>query len=160
MIFNSFEFLLFFPIVFLLYWFVFKGNVKRQNILLLVSSYIFYGFWDYRFLFLLVFSTSLDYFTGLQVFNAKTAVKRKFWFWLSVIIRPTGTTVTTLFAPPYSLKARPEYISADLKFLVKKTLFKFFFLFFSDNDPVLIGGKTTFFKSGFDVPWKNKPNLL
>lgn len=86
MIFNSFEFLLFFPIVFLLYWFVFKENVKRQNILLLVSSYIFYGFWDYRFLFLLVFSTSLDYFTGLQVFNAKTAVKRKFWFWLSVII--------------------------------------------------------------------------
>lgn len=86
MIFNSFEFLVFFSIVFLLYWFVFKENIKRQNTLLLVSSYIFYGFWDYRFLFLLVFSTSLDYFTGLQVFNAKSAFMKKFWFWLSLII--------------------------------------------------------------------------
>jgi len=44
MIFNSFEYILFLPIVFLLYWFVFK-QAKSQNILIVVASYIFYGLW-------------------------------------------------------------------------------------------------------------------
>jgi len=84
MLFNSIEFAIFLPIVFLLYWFGTKGNMKLQNILLLVSSYFFYACWDYRFLFLLVFSTLLDYFTGLKMFDAKSAGMKKFWFWLSV----------------------------------------------------------------------------
>ena len=84
MVFNSFEFLLFLPIVFVLYWFVAKNSTKHQNILLLVSSYFFYASWDYRFLFLLVFSTVLDYYTGIQMFEAKTQRMKKFWFWLSI----------------------------------------------------------------------------
>jgi alginate O-acetyltransferase complex protein AlgI len=86
MLFNSVNFLLFLPVVFFLYWFATKGNYKWQNIILLVSSYFFYACWDYRFLFLLMFSTVLDYSTGIKMFEAKTQGMKKFWFWLSVIV--------------------------------------------------------------------------
>ncbi len=67
MLFNSLEFLLFLPITFLLYWFVFKKSIQGQNILLLVASYIFYGWWDYRFLVLILASTLVDYTVGLAL---------------------------------------------------------------------------------------------
>src|ERR1700751_4736487 len=86
MLFNSLSFAIFFPIVFILYWFVFNKTLKFQNILLLAASYFFYACWDYRFLFLLMFSTLLDYFTGLKMQDAKSQGYKKFWFWLSVII--------------------------------------------------------------------------
>ena len=86
MLFNSLNFAFFLPIVFLLYWFATKGDYKRQNILLLISSYFFYACWDWRFLFLLVFSTLLDYYTGLKMANALTISKKNFWFWLSVLV--------------------------------------------------------------------------
>ena len=84
MVFNSFNFLLFLPIVFALYWILAKSSSKSQNILLLVSSYFFYACWDYRFLFLLMFSTFLDYFTGIKMHEATSQKGKKFWFWLSV----------------------------------------------------------------------------
>jgi D-alanyl-lipoteichoic acid acyltransferase DltB (MBOAT superfamily) len=84
MLFNSLSFALFLPIVFLLYWFAAKGNLKRQNIFLLVSSYFFYGCWDVRFLFLLIFSTLLDYFTGIKMYDATNHKWKRFWFWLSI----------------------------------------------------------------------------
>jgi D-alanyl-lipoteichoic acid acyltransferase DltB (MBOAT superfamily) len=84
MIFNSLNFAIFLPIVFILYWFAPKGNLKLQNILLLVSSYFFYACWDWRFLFLLVFSTLLDYYTGIKIYEAKNQKRKLFWLWLSV----------------------------------------------------------------------------
>jgi alginate O-acetyltransferase complex protein AlgI len=84
MLFNSIDFALFLPIVFFLYWFVAHKNYKHQNMLLLVASYFFYACWDYRFMFLLLFSTVLDYVTGLKMFDAKTNWGKKFWFWLSI----------------------------------------------------------------------------
>jgi alginate O-acetyltransferase complex protein AlgI len=84
MLFNSIDFALFLPIVFFLYWFVANKDYKHQNILLLVASYFFYACWDYRFMFLLLFSTVLDYVTGLKMFDAKTNWGKKFWFWLSI----------------------------------------------------------------------------
>lgn len=86
MLFNSVSFALFLPVVFFLYWFVANKNLKTQNILLLVASYFFYACWDWRFLFLLMFSTWLDYFTGLKMFNAKDKKGKVFWFWLSIIV--------------------------------------------------------------------------
>ncbi len=84
MLFNSLEFALFLPIVFILYWFVTNKNLKLQNILLLFASYFFYACWDYRFLFLLIFSTLLDYFTGIKMAESSNKATKKFWFWLSV----------------------------------------------------------------------------
>ena len=86
MFFNSLSFALFLPIVFVLYWFVFNKTKNTQNALLIVASYYFYSCWDWRFLFLLVFSTFLDYYTGIQIEKAKTETTRKFWFWLSITV--------------------------------------------------------------------------
>lgn len=86
MLFNSINFAIFFPIVFLLYWFATKGDLKLQNILLLIASYFFYASWDYRFLFLLVFSTLLDYYTGIKMHDAPNQRMRKFWFLLSICV--------------------------------------------------------------------------
>lgn len=86
MLFNSISFAIFLPIVFILYWFTTKNNIKYQNILLLVSSYFFYACWDWRFLFLLIFSTLLDYFTGIKMSDSKNQRSKKFWFWLSISV--------------------------------------------------------------------------
>lgn len=86
MLFNSLPYLLFLPIVFTVYWSVNNRSFKLQNLLLLIASYFFYACWDWRFLFLLVFSTGLDYFSGLQMANARNQSNKKFWFWLSISI--------------------------------------------------------------------------
>jgi D-alanyl-lipoteichoic acid acyltransferase DltB (MBOAT superfamily) len=86
MFFNSLSFAVFLPIVFVLYWFVFNKTKSSQNLLLIVASYYFYSCWDWRFLFLLVFSTFLDYYTGIQIEKSKTEIVRKFWFWLSISV--------------------------------------------------------------------------
>lgn len=85
MLFNSIEFLLFLPTVFFLYWFVFKNQLRAQNVLLLVASYIFYGWWDWRFLSLIVASTFLDYFVALALQKSEPLSKRKFLLGLSLI---------------------------------------------------------------------------
>jgi len=86
MFFNSINFLIFLPIVFVLYWFVTNRNLGLQNMLLLVSSYFFYACWDWRFLFLLIFSTFLDYYTGIRIAGAKEKNSKLFWFWLSITV--------------------------------------------------------------------------
>lgn len=84
MFFNSINFAIFLPIVFFLYWFATKGNFRLQNILLLFSSYFFYACWDWRFLFLLVFSTLLDYYTGIKIHDARNKRVKIVWLWLSI----------------------------------------------------------------------------
>ena len=84
MLFNSIEFAIFLPLVFLLYWFVFQKNNSKQNLLILLVSYVFYAWWDWRFLFLLAFSTFLDFFSGLKIEQAKSQAQSKFWLILSI----------------------------------------------------------------------------
>lgn len=86
MLFNSISFAIFLPIVFILYWILNKRSLRIQNMLLLIASYYFYACWDYRFLFLLIFSTLLDYYTGLKMYDASTKKQKKAWFWLSVLV--------------------------------------------------------------------------
>ena len=86
MFFNSLQFACFLPIVFILYWFIAKNNLKFQNLILLISSYFFYACWDYRFLLLLLFSTFLDYFSGIKIHKANSASYKKIWLLLSIII--------------------------------------------------------------------------
>ncbi|MFY7664671.1 MBOAT family O-acyltransferase [Flavobacterium sp.] len=84
MLFNSFDYALFLPIVFGLYWIRFQNSIKWQNSLLLGASFLFYGFWDYRFLALLGFSTLLDYYCAFKIDREKVLKKRKLWLWVSV----------------------------------------------------------------------------
>ena len=86
MLFNSIEFLLFLPIVFVLYWFVFNKNLRGQNSLVLISSCVFYGWWDYRFLSLIFLSTVVDYIIGLNIPKQDSERKQKLLLWCSVLL--------------------------------------------------------------------------
>ncbi len=85
MLFNSISFLIFLPVVFILYWGLFKKSLKLQNIFLLLSSYLFYGWWDYRFLALIAASTLVDYFIGRFLKNTGNEFHRKMLLSLSMI---------------------------------------------------------------------------
>ena len=86
MLFNSLDFALFLPLVFVLYWFVANRNLKLQNALVVVASYVFYGWWDWRFLSLILFSTVVDYLVGLALSRQKDKRQRKILLAVSVAI--------------------------------------------------------------------------
>jgi len=86
MLFNSLEFAVFMPIVFIIYWFVTNKNLKLQNLLIVAASYFFYGWWDWRFLSLIIFSTLVDFSIGLALEKQKSQIKRKILLWISVLI--------------------------------------------------------------------------
>ncbi|HRQ28641.1 MAG TPA: MBOAT family O-acyltransferase [Saprospiraceae bacterium] len=102
MLFNSFAFGVFFPLVFVLYWTIFnRKNVKVRNLFLIAASYIFYGWWDYRFLSLIIISSLIDFITGkhLNKLNVQTDAlqndatncksiqrQKKLWLLLSIVI--------------------------------------------------------------------------
>lgn len=86
MLFNSIDFAIFLPVVFVLYWFVFKNSLRYQNLLIVAASYVFYGWWDWRFLGLIVFSTVLDFFIGKSLEKAKLELNRKLLLYTSITV--------------------------------------------------------------------------
>ena len=84
MLFNSLTFFCFLPIVFVLYWSV-RTNLRVQNIFLLFASYVFYGWWDVRFLTLIIASTAVDFILGKIMDTASSSVKRKLLISASMI---------------------------------------------------------------------------
>lgn len=77
MLFNSFDFAVFLPLVYLLYWTLFQKHIKLRNLFLLTASYVFYGFWDWRFLSLILISSLMDYILAMQIHAAKPEQKSK-----------------------------------------------------------------------------------
>ena len=86
MIFNSLDFAIFLPIVFILYWFATNKNLRLQNFFVVVASYIFYGWWDWRFLSLIIFSTVVDFFVGLGLSKEDNKNKRKVLLLISILV--------------------------------------------------------------------------
>jgi D-alanyl-lipoteichoic acid acyltransferase DltB (MBOAT superfamily) len=86
MLFNSIDFAIFLPIVFVLYWFVTNRNLKAQNFLIVIASYVFYGWWDWRFLSLIIFSTIVDYSIALALRKEEEERKRKLLLWTSMLV--------------------------------------------------------------------------
>jgi alginate O-acetyltransferase complex protein AlgI len=86
MLFNSLDFAIFLPIVFVLYWFVTSKNLKLQNLLIVIASYTFYGWWDWRFLSLIIFSTVVDFFVGQGLRRHNNETKRKLLLWTSILV--------------------------------------------------------------------------
>ncbi len=84
--FNSIEFAIFLPIVFVLYWLVTNKNLQLQNSLLVIASYVFYGWWDWRFLSLIIFSSSIDFFVGINLSKTNKKRDRKILLLTSVIV--------------------------------------------------------------------------
>ena len=84
MLFNSLDFAIFFPIVFILYWLVFSGSVKSQNIFILIVSYFFYGWWDPKFLILIFTSSLIDFLIGKFLYKKKFSSHKKILLLLSI----------------------------------------------------------------------------
>ncbi len=77
MLFNSFAFLIFLPIVLIGYWGVFRHSYKGQNVWLLIASYVFYGWWDWRCLFLIVGVSLLNFFAGWAIGESRNVILRR-----------------------------------------------------------------------------------
>ncbi len=84
MLFNSIEFAIFLPIVFAIYWSIGSRHVRRQNLALLIASYFFYGWWDWRFLGLIAFSTIVDFLVGKKLEQTTGQKKRKTLLYISL----------------------------------------------------------------------------
>ena len=93
MLFNSVTFLIFLPIAFLLYWFVFERLIRRsrhqltlQNAFVVVASYVFYGWWDWRFLVLIAITSLCSWGSGMLIGKAASKKRAKMWMWLNIIL--------------------------------------------------------------------------
>jgi D-alanyl-lipoteichoic acid acyltransferase DltB (MBOAT superfamily) len=86
MLFPSYAFMVFLPVVFLAYWYVFNKDLRLQNAFLLVASYVFYGWWDWRFLGLLFASSIGDFLIGMALEGARSPRQRKAWVGLSLLV--------------------------------------------------------------------------
>ncbi len=86
MFFNSIEYLIFLLVCFILYWFVVQRHLKLQNAFVLVISYVFYGWWDWRFLSLIAFSTLVDYTVGIYIEKSSSSSRRKALLMVSLIV--------------------------------------------------------------------------
>ena len=86
MVFNSIPFVLFFVVVFLVYWFPLKKNTKAQNVFLLVASYFFYGYTDWKMLPLLMVATAVFYFLGIGISRSESEKKASWLRALGVVL--------------------------------------------------------------------------
>lgn len=134
MLFNSLDFALFLPIVFVLFWFGMGKNTKFQNILLIIASYIFYGWWDWKFLGLIILSTLIDFFIGL--FLERKTLNRKILVSISIIVN-LGLLATfkyfnffldnisgfiTFFGTPISLRGLDIVLPVGISFYTFQTM--------------------------------------
>jgi len=85
-LFNSIEFAIFLPVVFLIYWFALNSNLKMQSCFLLLAGYFFYGWWDWRFLFLLILVSIINYLIGIRIDINEENRKRKIWLITGLVI--------------------------------------------------------------------------
>jgi len=85
MAFASFEFILFFAVFLILYWLVFNKNLKAQNAFILVSSYVFFAWWDWRFLSILIGSSIINYTLGIYIDKTENEKRKSFLLLLGVI---------------------------------------------------------------------------
>ncbi|MEQ3654840.1 MAG: MBOAT family O-acyltransferase [Dokdonia sp.] len=86
MLFNSVDFAFFLPIVFVLYWFVFNQRLRWQNAFVVLASYVFYGWWDWRFLLLIFTSTAVDYLIGKKLTQSHQKKSRLLWLSFSILV--------------------------------------------------------------------------
>ena len=86
MLFNSIEFAIFFPIIFILYFLFFNNNIRYRNLFIICISYFFYAMWDWRFLSLIIISSIADYLIGFKIYDSKDKKTRREFLLLSVII--------------------------------------------------------------------------
>ncbi len=136
MLFTSIEFAIFLPLVFVLYWFVTKRNLRIQNLMLLVASYVFYGWWDWRFLSLIMFSSVVDFTVGLKLSRTGHVRRRKLLLLVSILINlgflgffkyfnffaESFSQAFTLLGEPISVKRLNVILPVGISFYTFQTL--------------------------------------
>lgn len=86
MLFNSIEFIVFLPLVFVLYWKVFGRNLRAQNAFVVLASYIFYGWWDWRFLILIALTTFCSFYSGILIGSSERRLTKRLFLWSNVVL--------------------------------------------------------------------------
>lgn len=86
MLFNSIEFIVFLPLVFVLYWKVFGRNLRAQNAFVVLASYIFYGWWDWRFLILIALTTFCSFYSGILIGLSERRLTKRLFLWSNVVL--------------------------------------------------------------------------
>jgi len=136
MLFNSLEFFVFLPVVFALYWLIGNKRIKTQNLLIAVASYVFYGWWDWRFLSLILFSSLVDYSIGRALGKTDKSAKRKVLLWISICVNlgflgffkyynffiDSLTSAFTFFGQPLSINTLNIILPVGISFYTFQTL--------------------------------------
>lgn len=136
MLFNSLDFAIFLPSVFLLYWFVFNKSLKLQNFFLLIVSYVFYGWWDWRFLSLLFLTSTTDFYIGFHLNKIENPSQRKLLLYLSLALNlgmlgffkyfnfflDNANQLFTYFGQPVELSALHIILPAGISFYTFQSL--------------------------------------
>lgn len=120
MLFNSVEFLVFLPIVFLLYWLVFdkaisqsKHQLMLQNAFVVLASYVFYGWWDWRFLLLIALTSFCSWGSGILIGKSGSDKTARMWMWLNIVLNLGILAIFKYYDFFVSEFARLFHISAD-----------------------------------------------
>lgn len=136
MLFNSIDFAVFLPLIFFLYWYVTQKRLVHQNILIVLASYVFYGWWDWRFLSLILFSTLVDFLVGIGLEKQTNPTKRKVLLWTSILINlgflgffkyynffiDNFITAFTFFGAPLSINSLQIVLPVGISFYTFQTL--------------------------------------
>ena len=116
MLFNSIEFLIFLPLVFFGYWFVFK-SLRWQNLFVVAVSYLFYGWWDWRFLLLILFTSLCSYLSVVYlektILNPKEGAygaEIKAGTWHGLLVLESGSVIYEIKQGPFAPLA-PENLA-------------------------------------------------
>lgn len=178
MLFNSFEFAVFLPVVFAIYWGVLRQNLKLQNAFLLIASYIFYGWWDWRFLSLIIFSSSVDFLVGLGLEKSEQPGIRKLLLSASVFVNigflaifkyydffaENFAAAFTLFGQPFAVSSLNIILPVGISFYTFQTLSYTIDVYRSKlkptKDPVAFFAFVAFFPQLVAGPIERATNLL
>ncbi|MFT4759489.1 MAG: alginate O-acetyltransferase complex protein AlgI [Paraglaciecola sp.] len=135
MLFNSLDFAIFLPVVFALYW-AMKRNLRLQNLLIVAASYVFYGWWDARFLGLILLSTLVDFFIGRRLGLENNWSRRKILLWTSIFVNlgllgvfkyfnfflENFTTAFSFFGVDFSIQSLQIILPVGISFYTFQTL--------------------------------------
>ncbi|WP_273566564.1 MBOAT family O-acyltransferase [Maribacter halichondriae] len=178
MLFNSIDFAIFLPIVFVLYWFSAKKDMRYQNILIVLASYFFYGMWDYRFLALIIFSTLVDYTLGRQMAKTDVQSTRKILLWTSIIVNlgflgffkyynfflDNFVDLFTFFGQPISTRSLNIVLPVGISFYTFQTLSYTIDVYRKNLDPtkdfIAFAAFVSFFPQLVAGPIERATNLL
>ena len=178
MLFNSIDFVVFLPIVFILYWWVGGNDPRRRNLILLIASYVFYGWWDPRFLVLIAFSTLVDYFVGVRLGSTSDARSRKYLLWTSLAVNfgllgyfkysnfflESFVDAFSLFGQPFSIGRLNIILPVGISFYTFQTLSYSIDVYRNKmqptNDPVAFATYVSFFPQLVAGPIERAEKLL